>query len=358
MDRIQLKTDAKLSMRMANPHPVLVTLIYWIIIFAVYMVVSLFSSFLSVFSALFSDSAVGGLYAFGLFFPLLLISLIFSAVFSLLQIGYTGYTLRVINRQPAGISDLFAYARFFLKAWGLCIMIGIFVFLWSLLFVIPGIVASYRYCQAAYILAENPEKGIMECINESKAMMFGHKMDRFILDLSFIPWYLLSSITCGIASIYVTPYQSLTNAAYYNSLKYGNNWYGGYQQSFDGNYQQNGYQQGFNGNYQQNGYQQGFNGSYQQNGYQQGFNGNYQQNGYQQGFNDSYQPNGFQQGFDGSYQQSSYQQGFGGSQPNGDQPNSYQQDFNGSSQQSNGSQQEPDNSQQVNRDSQDSDIIG
>ena len=306
MDRIQLKTDAKLSMRMANPHPVLVTLIYWIIIFAVYMVVSLFSSFLSVFSALFSDSAVGGLYAFGLFFPLLLISLIFSAVFSLLQIGYTGYTLRVINRQPAGISDLFAYARFFLKAWGLCIMIGIFVFLWSLLFVIPGIVASYRYCQAAYILAENPEKGIMECINESKAMMFGHKMDRFILDLSFIPWYLLSSITCGIASIYVTPYQSLTNAAYYNSLKYGNNWYGGYQQSFDGNYQQNGYQQGFNG----------------------------------------------------SYQQSSYQQGFGGSQPNGDQPNSYQQDFNGSSQQSNGSQQEPDNSQQVNRDSQDSDIIG
>ena len=345
MDRIQLKTDAKLSMRMANPHPVLVTLIYWIIIFAVYMVVSLFSSFLSVFSALFSDSAVCGLYAFGLFFPLLLISLIFSAVFSLLQIGYTGYTLRVINRQPAGISDLFAYARFFLKAWGLCIMIGIFVFLWSLLFVIPGIVASYRYCQAAYILAENPEKGIMECINESKAMMFGHKMDRFILDLSFIPWYLLSSITCGIASIYVTPYQSLTNAAYYNSLKYGNNWYGGYQQSFDGNYQQNGYQQGFNGNYQQSGYQQGFNGSYQQNGYQQGFNGNYQQNGYQQGFN-------------GSYQQSSYQQGFGGSQPNGDQPNSYQQDFNGSSQQSNGSQQEPDNSQQVNRDSQDSDIIG
>ena len=319
MDRIQLKTDAKLSMRMANPHPVLVTLIYWIIIFAVNMVVSLFSSFLSVFTALFSDSAVGGLYAFGLFFPLLLISLIFSAVFSLLQIGYTGYTLRVINRQPAGISDLFAYARFFLKAWGLCIMIGIFVFLWSLLFVIPGIVASYRYCQAAYILAENPEKGIMECINESKAMMFGHKMDRFILDLSFIPWYLLSSITCGIASIYVTPYQSLTNAAYYNSLKYGNNWYGGYQQSFDGNYQQNGYQQGFNGNYQQNGYQQGFN---------------------------------------GSYQQSSYQQGFGGSQPNGDQPNSYQQDFNGSSQQSNGSQQEPDNSQQVNRDSQDSDIIG
>ena len=306
MDRIQLKTDAKLSMRMANPHPVLVTLIYWIIIFAVYMVVSLFSSFLSVFSALFSDSAVGGLYAFGLFFPLLLISLIFSAVSSLLQIGYTGYTLRVINRQPAGISDLFAYARFFLKAWGLCIMIGIFVFLWSLLFVIPGIVASYRYCQAAYILAENPEKGVMECINESKAMMFGHKMDRFILDLSFIPWYLLSSITCGIASIYVTPYQSLTNAAYYNSLKYGNNWYGGYQQSFDGNYQQNGYQQGFNG----------------------------------------------------SYQQSSYQQGFGGSQPNGDQPNSYQQDFNGSSQQSNGSQQEPDNSQQVNRDSQDSDIIG
>ena len=228
--------------------------------------------------------------------PSLLLSLVSTLVTGFLQMGYTAYTLRVINRQPAGINDLFAYARYCLKIWGLNIVMGFFVFAWSLLLWVPGIVAMYRYSQAYYILAENPEKGIMDCINESKAMMYGHKMDKFVLDLSFILWFLLAGITCGLAGLYVTPYVEITNAAFYNSLKYG----GSYQQQY-------GYGAGYGG-YQQNGYQPN---GYQQGGYQQ--NGGQQQGYGQQGFGNPYQ-----QGYDPNYQQGGPQQGY---TPDGQQNN-------------------------------------
>ena len=280
MDRLQLKTDAKAAMQQASPHPALVTLVYVVVIFAVQMIVSMISGVGSLISALALDSrsssdAAMALGMLGVSLPAMLLSVAATFVTAFLQLGYVGYSLRVINRHPAGISDLFGYARYFLKAWALTFVIGIFVFLWSLLLYIPGIIAMYRYSQAYYILAENPEKGIMDCINESKDLMVGHKMDKFVLDLSFILWYLLICVTCGIAALYVAPYVSITEAAFYNSVKYG---YGGYNQGYNSGFQPNGYQ-----------YQQGYNQNFQQGGYQQGYDQNFQQNGYQQGY-DSQDP--------------------------------------------------------------------
>lgn len=298
MDRVQLKMDAKAAMQQANPHPVLVSLVYMVILAAISFVISMMSGFSSVFTALVSDpDAAAAIYA-GMMIPSLLLSLVSTLVTGFLQMGYTAYTLRVINRQPAGINDLFAYARYCLKIWGLNIVMGFFVFAWSLLLWVPGIVAMYRYSQAYYILAENPEKGIMDCINESKAMMYGHKMDKFVLDLSFILWFLLAGVTCGLAGLYVTPYVEITNAAFYNSLKYG----GSYQQQY-------GYGAGYGG-YQQNGYQPN---GYQPNGYQQGGgqpNGGQQQGYGQQGFGNPYQQGGQQQGYDPNFQQGGPQQGY------------------------------------------------
>ena len=318
MDRVQLKMDAKAAMQQANPHPVLVTLVYLVILTAVNFVVSMMSGFSSLFTVLVTDPDAAAAISLGMLVPSLLLSLAATLVIGFIQMGYTAYTLRVVNRQPAGINDLFAYARYCLKIWGLTIVMGIFVMLWSLLFWFPGIIAYYRY----YILAENPEKGIMDCINESKAMMYGHKMDKFVLDLSFILWYLLAGVTCGIAGIYVTPYVGITNAGFYNSLKYGGSYqqngygpnYGAYQQ---GGFQQNGYQQG-QGGYQQgygqqgfgNPYQQGYDPNYQQNANPQGFNPNYQQNANPQGFDPNYQQNGNPQGFDPNYQQNSTPQDY------------------------------------------------
>jgi len=105
----------------------------------------------------------------------------------------------------------------FLKIIGLNIVSGIFVFLWSLLFVIPGIVASYRYRQALYLLLDHPEMGIMECIRESKRLMRGHKAELFVLDLSFIGWALLSIIP--FVSVYTLPYTESTYALYYDQLR-------------------------------------------------------------------------------------------------------------------------------------------
>ena len=82
-----------------------------------------------------------------------------------------------------------------------------------------NILISYAYSMSFYILADNPELTANEALTKSKEMMVGHKMDLFVLHLSFIGWYLLSGITFGIASIYVIPYVSTTVANFYNSIK-------------------------------------------------------------------------------------------------------------------------------------------
>lgn len=105
-----------------------------------------------------------------------------------------------------------------LKFIGLTLVIELFVFFWSLLFIIPGIVKTYSYSAAVYIYLADPKKGILECISESRRIMYGHKTERFVLDLSFIPNILLIIITFGIYSIYFIPYQAVTLARYYQLL--------------------------------------------------------------------------------------------------------------------------------------------
>ena len=96
----------------------------------------------------------------------------------------------------------------------------IFVFLWSLLLIIPGIIKAYEYRMIPYLLAEDPSMSRDEAFARSKEMMDGQKMNAFVLDLSFIPWTLLAVITCGIAGIfYVWPYIHQTNAELYLKLK-------------------------------------------------------------------------------------------------------------------------------------------
>ena len=119
----------------------------------------------------------------------------------------------------AEVKDAFTGFDDFWSAFKVNFLVGLFTFLWSLLFVIPGIVKGYSYSMALYILAENKGKAALECINESKAMTDGHKMDLFVLDLSFIGWLLLCGITFGIAYIWVGPYMQATLANAYKSLK-------------------------------------------------------------------------------------------------------------------------------------------
>ena len=110
----------------------------------------------------------------------------------------------------------------------------LYTVLWSLLFIIPGIVKSYEYRMIPYILADHPDMSKEQAFALSKQMMTGQKWNAFVLDLSFIPWHLLSIITLGIVEIfYVSPYVQQTNAALYEALKYG------YGQPYDGSFNPN-----------------------------------------------------------------------------------------------------------------------
>lgn len=122
------------------------------------------------------------------------------------------------GKDPEAI-DAFSGFDDFWSAFKVTFFVGLFTFLWSLLFVIPGIIKGISYSMATYILAENKGKAALECINESKAMTEGHKMELFVLSLSFIGWFLLCMITFGIATIWVVPYMNATFANAYLSLK-------------------------------------------------------------------------------------------------------------------------------------------
>lgn len=92
----------------------------------------------------------------------------------------------------------------------------LFTALWSLLFIVPGIIKSYEYRMIPYILAENPGMNYKEAFQISKQMMYGQKMDVFVLDLSFIGWRILESITFGVVGLfYVEPYYQATFAELY-----------------------------------------------------------------------------------------------------------------------------------------------
>ena len=131
---------------------------------------------------------------------------------------YRVYLMVNEGKKPEA-KDAFCGFDDFWAAFKVNFLVGLYTFLWSLLFVIPGIVKSISYSMSMYILAENKGKSARECIAESKAMTDGHKWELFVLSLSFIGWALLSAVTFGIAYIWVGPYMQATFTNAYKSLK-------------------------------------------------------------------------------------------------------------------------------------------
>lgn len=96
---------------------------------------------------------------------------------------------------------------------------NLFIWLWFLLLIIPGIIKAYSYSMTYFILAENKGMSVLEAITLSRKMMNGHKMDLFLLFLSFIGWFILVVITFGIAGVWVYPYFYATLTNFYLSVK-------------------------------------------------------------------------------------------------------------------------------------------
>jgi len=132
-----------------------------------------------------------------------------------LSLGYAVFIIAVFRRKPTSPAEVFYGFEQFGRSFGLFIVMNFFIFLWFLLFIIPGIIASYRYAMAFYILADNPNIGIMDAIGESKRLMKGNKWKLFCLDLSFIGWTILSVLTAGIGYFWLMPYMAASKVGFY-----------------------------------------------------------------------------------------------------------------------------------------------
>ncbi len=136
-----------------------------------------------------------------------------------LAFGFMAAYLTLVRTKSTSFETLFSGFSNFGTTCVVGILQTIFLTLWSLLFIIPGIVKIYSYSMTYYVLHDNPNLSASEAITESRRMMNGYKGKLFCLDLSFIGWFLLSALTLGLLGFYVLPYYNAARARFYEALK-------------------------------------------------------------------------------------------------------------------------------------------
>lgn len=147
-----------------------------------------------------------------------------GGVIALLTLPMTfAYAVEILKLDRDGkkpqIESIFTvYRDNFAKSFLVTFLVVLFVSLWSILLVIPGIIMAYAYSMAIYISNDNPELTSMEAIKKSRELMKGHKWDLFVLDLSFIGWIILAIFTFGIGIFFLQPYIDTAHAEFYREL--------------------------------------------------------------------------------------------------------------------------------------------
>lgn len=137
-----------------------------------------------------------------------------------ITLGISKFVLNIAaNKEEAKFNDLFSGFNLYLKTLGLWILMLLSIGIAAIFLIVPGIIVALMFSQAFFILSENNEKSINQCLKESSEMMKGHKVDLFVLGLSFIGWWIVAAITFGIGGLWVYPYQQVTLANYYLELK-------------------------------------------------------------------------------------------------------------------------------------------
>ena len=174
------------------------------------LVIFLIGVIYGIFGALFDDDSLFGY----------VLELLYSLAVVPLTMGFTYYVLNYVRGKKFEISQLFEfYDQRYFEILCLTILVGIFTFLWSLLLIIPGIIAAVSYSMYTYLYVDNCSSNPGVVINESKRLMDGYKLEYFVFELSFIGWILISVLTFGIAFIYVGPYITVSNALFYEELR-------------------------------------------------------------------------------------------------------------------------------------------
>ncbi|HWB63267.1 MAG TPA: DUF975 family protein [Chitinophagales bacterium] len=145
-----------------------------------------------------------------------LVSLIINGPMAL---GLAIYFLALSRNQPVKLDFLFDGFKIFGKALATYLLMVVYVFLWLLLFIVPGIIAALSYSQAFFILADNPHIQPSEALAQSKKMMDGYKWKLFKLGLAFFGMVLLCILTLGIGLLWLVPFMQVTAAKFYDDIK-------------------------------------------------------------------------------------------------------------------------------------------
>lgn len=145
-----------------------------------------------------------------------LIRLLAAPVFA---VGFARYFMNIVSYRAYDRRDVFAGFSNYGPVLGSMLWVSLFTYLWSLLFIVPGIIKSIAYSQTKYILAENPRVGFREAIKISMVLTDGRKGELFSLYISFFGWLLLTAITFGLAGLYTLPYIETTCVHAYEALK-------------------------------------------------------------------------------------------------------------------------------------------
>ena len=160
----------------------------------------------------------------------LVVAIVLFVIGSPISLGYHRHALNLLDRQESGVGTLFSQFHRLGDALTMNLFRAFLIFLGILLLFVPGIILSYSYAMADFILLEDPNCSGSEALRRSRAMMRGHKWDLFMLRLSFIGWSLLAAFTGGIGNLFLTPYTTVATASFYRELL------GGGRQAIDDGY--------------------------------------------------------------------------------------------------------------------------
>ena len=160
-----------------------------------------------------------------LFFITVVVSIVWMVISGAITLGYVKFNLNLIDGKQAEVSDLFSEFKRLGTAFVMQFLRSLYIILWTFVFIIPGIIASYSYAMAPYILLENQGMTGREAIAKSKELMKGNRLGLFCLEMSFFGWNLLCiMLTFGIGYLWIIPYQQASFATFYREIwreKYG-----------------------------------------------------------------------------------------------------------------------------------------
>lgn len=231
MDRSLLKQDARERMRRYQPNPIVIGLIVFLLTWVLqYLSVSVLGlnfeikisgqNFMTMEDVLkFWDDLYEQMLSH--FHPsafALILAAALSLMNTMVNVGNMIYSLHVVREEKADYGNLLDGFAIFFRVIVLAILEAVIISALAMLFVIPGVIFAYRYRQAMYLLIDHPDRSPIECLRASGSLMKGHKWELFVLDLSFLGWMLVQWFLSPFA-IWLRPYQSLTYANFYRTLR-------------------------------------------------------------------------------------------------------------------------------------------